>query len=49
LLDAGFRKFLVDLSFDTPTSNLIKKVMTRFKSGEQIHPSTTFNFKKGLR
>lgn len=49
LLDAGFRKFLIDLSFDTPTSNLIKKVMTRFKSGEQIHPSTVFNFKKGLR
>ena len=49
LLDAGFRKFLVDLSFDMPTSNLIKKVMVRFKSGEQIHPSTTFNFKKGLR
>ena len=49
LLDAGFRKFLVDLSFDTPTSNLIKKVMTRFKSGEQIHPSTVFNFKKGLK
>ncbi|MDX9882911.1 MAG: peptidase U32 family protein [Prolixibacteraceae bacterium] len=49
LQEAGFRKFLIDLSFDTPTSNLIKKVMTRFKSGEQIHPSTTFNFKKGLR
>ena len=49
LIDVGFRKFLVDLSFDTPTSNLIKKVMTRFKDGEQIHPSTVFNFKKGLR
>ncbi|HBL77827.1 MAG: hypothetical protein A2W90_02030 [Bacteroidetes bacterium GWF2_42_66] len=49
LMDAGFRKFLIDLSFDTPTSNLIKKVMTRFKDSEQIHPSTTFNFKKGLK
>jgi len=49
LFDAGFRKFMVDLSFDKPTGNLIKKVMNRFKSGEQIHPSTTFNFKKGLK
>lgn len=49
LQEAGFHKFLVDFSYDIPTGNVIKKVITRVQSGEQIHPSTTFNFKKGLK
>ncbi len=49
LMEAGFRKFLVDFSYDIPTGNVIKKVMTRVQTAEPIHPSTIFNFKKGLK
>jgi putative protease len=45
----GFTRFLIDLSFETPSKKTIKKLMLKFKNAEQMHPSTTFNFKKGLK
>jgi putative protease len=45
----GFSCFLIDLSFETPSKKTIKKLMLKFKNAEQVHPSTTFNFKKGLK
>lgn len=45
----GFRQFLIDLSFEKPSKHRIKTLTDKFKKSEQIQPSTTFNFKKGLK
>lgn len=44
----GFSNFLIDLNHEKPSKNALKKVMTKFRAGEQFQPSTVFNFKKGL-
>lgn len=46
---AGFKRFLIDLSFEKPSKNLLNKLMGRFKRNEQVQPSSNFNFKKGLK
>ncbi|TKG97096.1 U32 family peptidase [Puteibacter caeruleilacunae] len=45
----GFRRFLLDFTGERVSKNIYKKVITRFSKGEQVQPSTTFNFKKGLK
>lgn len=45
----GFNKFLIDLSWQKPSSNTLKKLMLRLKNSQQVQPSTTFNFKKGMK
>ncbi|MFA6400231.1 MAG: peptidase U32 family protein [Salinivirgaceae bacterium] len=49
LTQQGFYRYLIDLSFETPSKTTLKKVFTRLKQSEAVQPSTTFNFKKGLR
>ncbi len=49
LINQGFTRFLIDLSWQKPSSNTLKKIMLRLKNGQQIQPSTTFNFKKGMK
>lgn len=49
LRNQGFSQFLLDLSFEEPSKATLKRVFTRFKKSEDIQPSTTFNFKKGLK
>jgi putative protease len=44
----GFSSFLIDVSYDTFSKNRLKTVKTRFLKSEQIQPTTTFNFTKGL-
>ncbi|MEA3504765.1 MAG: peptidase U32 family protein [Bacteroidota bacterium] len=44
----GFYNFLIDLTHDTPSSNRYDTVSKKFKFSEQVQPSNTFNFKKGL-
>ena len=49
LVSKGFRKFLIDLSFEKPSGNILQKLIKRLKHSEQVQPSTNFNFVKGLR
>ncbi len=48
LLSQGFKNFLVDFSFEKPSSNRWKTVLKRSKFSEQIQPAYSFNMKKGL-
>ena len=45
----GFSNFLIDVSYDTFSKNRLKTLKTRFLKSEQIQPTTTFNFTKGLK
>jgi putative protease len=49
LAKQGFNNFLIDLCWQNPSSNTLKKLMLRLKNGQQVQPSNTFNFKKGLK
>ena len=49
LMGEGFRNFLLDISYDKPSKNLIKKLITRLHHSEQVQPSENFNFKAGLK
>jgi len=49
LTSKGFRKFLIDLSFEKPSGNILQKLIKRLKHSEQVQPSTNFNFVKGLK
>jgi len=49
LASKGFRKFLIDLSFERPSGNILQKLIKRLKRSEQVQPSTNFNFIKGLK
>ena len=45
----GFNQFMFDLSFEKPSKHTLKRILTKFRNSEQEQPSTTFNFKKGLK
>ena len=45
----GFHKWLIDLSSLKPSKNIFNTIMKKFMNSEQIQPSITFNFKKGLK
>ncbi|MCD6566379.1 MAG: hypothetical protein J7K53_10595, partial [Bacteroidales bacterium] len=49
LTSKGFRNFLIDLSFEKPSGNVLQKLIKRLKHSEQVQPSTNFNFVKGLK
>jgi U32 family peptidase len=44
----GYSNFLIDVSYDIFSKNRLKSLKTRFLKSEQIQPTTTFNFTKGL-
>ena len=44
----GFSNFLIDVSYDAISKNRLKTLKTRFLKSEQIQPTTTFNFTKGM-
>lgn len=46
---AGFSDFLIDLSFENPSKNLYKRIINKYQFAEQLQPSVTFNFKKGMK
>ncbi len=48
LIKKGFKQFLIDVSYTTPSQNTFKTLIRRYFKGEQIQPSTSFNFRKGL-
>ncbi len=45
----GFFRFLIDMSFEPPSKNRVKTLKSRLLRSEQIQPSTSFNFVKGLK
>lgn len=49
LLQQGFNRFIIDLSGEKVSKNIYNRIITKFKRSEQIQPSNTFNFKKGLK
>ncbi len=48
LMKDGFFRFLFDLRTESPSKHLPVKLFKKFKASEQLQPSTTFNFKRGL-
>ena len=44
----GFFRFMYDLRTEAPSKHLPVKLFKKFKASEQLQPSTTFNFKRGL-
>ena len=48
LITEGFSRFMIDLSHEHVSKNILKRLMTKYRFGEQVQPSSTFNFKKGL-
>lgn len=49
LMDVGYNRFLIDLSFEKPSSNAFNTIIKRYKESAQIQPSYGFNFKLGLK
>lgn len=45
----GFHRFLIDLSYEPVSKNRAKTIKNRIRKAEQIQPSNTFNFNKGLK
>ena len=44
----GFGRYLVDVSYEKPSDKRLNTIIRKLKASEQIQPSVTFNFKKGL-
>lgn len=49
LQNKGFSRFLIDLSYEAVSKNRAKTIKNRIRKSEQIQPSNTFNFNKGLK
>jgi U32 family peptidase len=45
----GFSNFLIDLSYDNPSKNRFNTLLAKFKTSEQVQPSTNFNFRLGMK
>lgn len=45
----GFYRYLIDLSYEPVSKNRAKTIKSRIVRSEQIQPSNTFNFSKGLK
>lgn len=45
---AGFKRFLIDLSFEKPSGNRLETLIKRLRKSAQVQPSSNFNFTKGL-
>ena len=49
LYQKGFRRFLLDFSHLKPSQNKFKTILKKFHYAETEQPSSTFNFKMGLK
>ena len=45
----GFRRFLLDFSYNRPSKNVFNTIIQKYKYSDQQQPSTSFNFKKGFK
>jgi len=46
---SGFNRFLIDYSGEINTANVVKRILKKFLNSESVQPSTSFNFKMGLK
>ncbi len=44
----GFRRFLLDLSYQKPSQNTFNRLLKKFHTSQAEQPGTSFNFKLGL-
>lgn len=44
----GYRRFLLDMTFEKPSGHRMETLLKRLKNSTQVQPSTNFNFIKGL-
>jgi putative protease len=49
LYQKGFRRFLIDFSHVKPSQNIFKKILRKLHYSETEQPSSSFNFKMGLK
>jgi putative protease len=49
LYKKGFRRFLIDFSYEKPSQNTFNRIMKNLETSTAEQPSTTFNFKMGLK
>ena len=49
LMKIGFRRFLIDLSYEKPSQNLFNKLIKKFKLSKSIKYYRNFNFRDGLK
>lgn len=45
----GFRRFLIDFSYQKPSQNSFNRLLKKFHASEAEQPATAFNFKLGLK
>ena len=45
----GLNQFLIDYSGEIITANIVKRILKKFIDSESVHPSSSFNFKLGLK
>ena len=45
----GFSRFLIDYSGEPMTANVVKRILKKYLDKEAVQPSTSFNFKLGLK
>ncbi|MDP2889869.1 MAG: peptidase U32 family protein, partial [Bacteroidota bacterium] len=45
----GFNRFLIDYSGEIITANVVKRILKKYLNSESVQPSTSFNFKLGLK
>ncbi|MDP3431595.1 MAG: peptidase U32 family protein [Bacteroidota bacterium] len=46
---SGFNRFLIDYSGEIITANVVKRILKKYLNYESVQPSTSFNFKLGMR
>ncbi|HPR18759.1 MAG TPA: hypothetical protein PLD62_10995, partial [Candidatus Cloacimonadota bacterium] len=44
----GFRRYLIDFSYEKPSQNTFNRLLKKFHTSEAEQPGTSFNFKQGL-
>ena len=49
LVNEGFRRFLIDLSYVQPSQNTFNRLLKKFHTSSAEQPGTAFNFKVGLK
>lgn len=49
LQEKGFRRFLLDISYEKPSQNTFNRLIKKFHNSSAEQPGTQFNFKMGLQ
>jgi putative protease len=48
LMQQGFRRYLIDLSFEKPSGNTFNRLLKAYHARTPVQPSSVFNYKSGL-